>query len=47
MIFEFTIIAKYHKNRKGYIIMEIMSTNVMIGTIYRGEKSEITTFYGA
>ena len=33
----FTIITKPHKNRKGYIIMEIMSTNVTINTRYRGE----------
>ena len=46
MIFWFTIIAKYHKNRKGYIIMEIMSTNVIISTRYRGEKGDLTTYYG-
>lgn len=46
MIFWFTIIAKYHKNRKGYIIMEIMSTDVIFSTRYRGEKGRITIYFG-
>ena len=39
----FTIILKPHKSGDGYIIMEIMSTNVTIDTIYRGENRRITT----
>ena len=42
----FTIITKPHKNRKGYIIMEIMSTNVTNTTRYRGEIHRNTTYFG-
>ena len=45
MNFWFTIIAKYHKNMKGYIIMEIMSTYVIINTRYRGKIIQITTYF--
>ena len=45
MHFWFTIIAKYHKNIKGYIIMEIMSTNVINTTRYRGKIHRITTYF--
>ena len=34
----FTIIMNPHKKRKGYIIMEIMSTNVTNTTTYCGEN---------
>ena len=33
---KFTIIYCRQEKRKGYIIMEIMSTNVTNNTIYRG-----------
>ena len=34
---EFTIISNRQETRKGYIIMEIMSTNVTCTTTYRVE----------
>ena len=34
----FTIITYLHEKAKGYIIMEIMSTNVTNTTRYRGES---------
>ena len=46
-IFQFTIIMKPHKVCKGYIIMEIMSTNVTIDTIYRGEITKKPAYFGA
>ena len=45
--FWFTIITKPHKTGKGYIIMEIMSTNVTIDTIYRGEITKKPAYFGA
>ena len=43
---QFTIIMKPHKTGKGYIIMEIMSTNVTDTTTYCGENAGYTTYYG-
>ena len=43
---QFTIIMKLHKTGKGYIIMEIMSTNVIFDTIYRGEMTKKPTYFG-
>ncbi len=42
----FTIIMQRHKNRKGYIIMGIMSTNVTTGPRYRGENGQKTIYFG-
>ena len=42
----FTIIHNRHETSKGYIIMEIMSTNVTKTTIYRGEFDRNTIYFG-
>ena len=42
----FTIIIKTPNPGKGYIIMEIMSTNVTTSTRYRGEICFKTIYFG-
>ena len=46
MKIQFTIITKPHKAGKGYIIMEIMSTNVTINTRCRGENWRKAIYFG-
>ena len=43
---QFTIICNRPQQTKGYIIMEIMSTNVTITTRYRGEFCCKTIYLG-